>query len=203
MIPESQAFQLGVAILAAGASRRMGRPKLLLPWGGTTVLGHLVELWRELAAQVAVVHAGGDAPMMAELDRLQISTTDRIANAQPELGMFSSIECAARSTAWSAGLTHWAIVLGDQPLIQRATLRALVDFSAQHPRKICQPRRNGRAKHPVVLPAEAWQELAASEAGTLRGFLHARAEGICFLESEDAGLEVDLDVPEDYERVRE
>ena len=45
-----------VVILAAGASSRMGRPKLLLPWRGTTVVGHLISQWRELgAAQIAIV----------------------------------------------------------------------------------------------------------------------------------------------------
>src|SRR5438874_1514761 len=38
----------GVIILAAGRSRRMGRPKMLLPWGNTTVLGHLVAQWQAL-----------------------------------------------------------------------------------------------------------------------------------------------------------
>ena len=39
---------LGVVILGAGASARMGEPKLLLPWRGTTVIGHLISQWREL-----------------------------------------------------------------------------------------------------------------------------------------------------------
>jgi len=37
-----RSFAVGVVILAAGRSARMGRPKLLLPWGGTSVLGHLL-----------------------------------------------------------------------------------------------------------------------------------------------------------------
>ena len=43
-------MKLGVVILAAGASSRMGRPKLLLPWSGTTVIGHLLNQWRALGA---------------------------------------------------------------------------------------------------------------------------------------------------------
>ena len=39
-------MKLGVIILAAGASERMGRPKLLLPWGKSTVLAHLLAQWR-------------------------------------------------------------------------------------------------------------------------------------------------------------
>ena len=41
---------LGVVILGAGASSRMGRPKLLLPWRDTTVIGQIIRQWRELGA---------------------------------------------------------------------------------------------------------------------------------------------------------
>src|SRR5271169_6647644 len=87
---------LGVVILGAGASSRMGRPKLLLPWKDTTIVGHLIRQWRGLGArQIAVVHRPGDAPLAAELDRLDFPAKDRIVNPQPERGMFSSIVCAA------------------------------------------------------------------------------------------------------------
>ena len=41
---------IGVIILGAGASSRMGRPKLLLPWGDTSVIGHLIRQWQALGA---------------------------------------------------------------------------------------------------------------------------------------------------------
>ncbi|HRY59690.1 MAG: NTP transferase domain-containing protein [Verrucomicrobia bacterium] len=41
---------LGVVLLAAGRSARMGKPKLLLPWGDTSVLGHLIRQWQSLGA---------------------------------------------------------------------------------------------------------------------------------------------------------
>jgi molybdenum cofactor cytidylyltransferase len=201
MLLDPQPYRLGVAILAAGASRRMGRPKLLLPWRETTIIGHLIELWRNFATQLAIVHAADDSAMAAELDRRQFPASDRIANAHPELGMFSSIQCAARSPAWRSDLTHRAIVLGDQPLIQPATLRALIDFSTQHPRAICQPSRDDRPRHPVILPADEWRALGSTDAATLRDFLHSRAANIRLLESnDDHGLDVDLDHPSDYER---
>ena len=56
-----RSFSVGVVILAAGRSARMGRPKLLLPWGETSVLGHLIKQWQALGArQIAVVCAPGD-----------------------------------------------------------------------------------------------------------------------------------------------
>ncbi len=108
----------GVVILAAGASSRMGRPKLLLPWGETSVLGHLIGQWQVLQArQITVVHAEGDDALDAELDRLAFVAVHRIANPTAERGMFSSIQCAARWRGWNRELTHWAIVLGVSALL--------------------------------------------------------------------------------------
>ena len=193
--------RLGVVILAAGASSRMGQPKLLLSWGGTSMLGHLLARWRVLGPQqIAVVVAAGENPVSAELDRLGFPTADRILNPAPERGMFSSIRCAARWDGWRAGLTHWAIVLGDQPLVRSDPLRAVLDFAASHPEAICQPSRNSRARHPVLLPAAAFRALADTAAPTLKQFLLARPHGVALCELDDPGLDLDIDRPEDYER---
>src|SRR5437016_1251765 len=112
-------FCLGSVILAAGRSARMGRPKLLLPWGKTSVLGHLFEQWQRLGTyQIAIVCAAGDSIIQAELDRLKFPAENRIINEAPQRGMFSSIQCAARWRGWKSELTHWAIALGDQPHVR-------------------------------------------------------------------------------------
>src|SRR5579863_7664083 len=115
---------LGVIMLAAGASSRMGKPKLLLPWRGTTVIGHLILQWQELGvAQIAVVLRTNDSALAAELDHLNFPKSDRIENPQPERGMFSSVVCAANWHGWRKEISSWAIVLGDQPHLQPDTLR--------------------------------------------------------------------------------
>ena len=48
---EQRGIVCGVIILAAGASSRMGRPKMLLPWGATSVLGHLIGQWQTLGGR--------------------------------------------------------------------------------------------------------------------------------------------------------
>jgi molybdenum cofactor cytidylyltransferase len=199
-----RSFSVGVVILAAGRSARMGRPKLLLPWGETSVLGHLIKQWQALGArQIAVVCAPGDQAIQAELDRLGFAGEARIINPSPERGMFSSIQCAVQWRGWQAALTHWAIVLGDQPHLQPQTLRQVLDFSAAHPTKVCQPARRGRGRHPVLLPRTVCRQLARTKAVTLKEFLVARSQEAALCEVDDPGMEVDIDRPEDYAKALE
>ena len=194
--------QFGVVILGAGASARMGRPKLLLPWRDTTVVGQLLRQWRELgAAQIAVVLRANDAALAAELDRLNFSKSNRIENPQPERGMFSSVVCAANWSGWQPEISNWAIVLGDQPHLQSETLRRLLDFSAQNKEAICQPVFGGRTRHPVMLPRPAFAELKSTGAATLKEFLKLAAGPRVQCSVVDAGLSLDMDTLEDYKRL--
>jgi molybdenum cofactor cytidylyltransferase len=200
---ESPPFFVGAVILAAGFSTRMGGPKLLLPWGETTVLGQLLNQWGNLpTAQIAVVCQAGDQALHAELDRLQFPTASRITNPEPERGMFSSIQCAARWNGWRPDLTHWAIALGDQPHLAAPTLRALAEFAGRQRDKICQPARNGHARHPVFLPSPAWVALPGATETTLKQFLSARGTDVRLIELNDPGLDLDMDRPVDYEKAK-
>ena len=174
---------------------------MLLPWGVTSILGHLVEQWRLLrAAHLAVVCSAADDAISGELARLNFLSRDRILNPVPESGMFSSIRCATQWTGWKPGLTHWVIVLGDQPHLRRATLQKLIDFSGDHPQAVCQPSRTGRPRHPVVLPAEIFRELKDSTAENLKAFLQHPSIQVALCELDDPGLDLDIDHPADYEK---
>jgi molybdenum cofactor cytidylyltransferase len=194
-------FALGVIILAAGRSDRMGRPKLLLRWGETTIIGHLIHQWRSLgASSIRVVIAQGNEAVTRELDRLGVPAADRIVNPEPEQGMFSSIQCAAREVTRAGSETHFTVVLGDQPQLRLATLRHLVEFAAGSTTEVCQPSRLGRPKHPVVLSRTSFENLAQSPLNTLKDAISSLPVSLC--ECEDPGLEADIDTPGDYERAR-
>jgi molybdenum cofactor cytidylyltransferase len=193
----------GVVILGAGASSRMGRPKLLLPWRDTTVVGQIIRQWRELgAAQISIVHRPNDAALFAELDRLEFPAQDRIENPHSEQGMFSSVVCAARWPGWGKAISSWAVVLGDQPHLQAATLRLLLALAAQNPDAICQPQFGDHGRHPVILPRTAFEQLRNTRAGTLKDFLKLVACRSVQCAVNDSGLSLDLDTPEDYKRAK-
>src|SRR5438105_11527396 len=119
-------LKIGAVILAAGASSRMGRPKMLLPWGNTSIIGLLIDQWLHIGVeQLAIVIAPDNQDLDRELGRLGFPEQNQIRNPAPEGGMYTSIQCAARWSGWQAGLTHWAIALGDQPHLQPRTLLAL------------------------------------------------------------------------------
>jgi molybdenum cofactor cytidylyltransferase len=194
---------LGVVILGAGASARMGQPKLLLPWRDTTVIGGIVSQWRALgAAQIVIVLRPNDSALAAELDRLKISPAERLKNPHPERGMFSSIVCAASWSGWRPEISHWVIALGDQPHLQTEMLRQLLSFAAQNKEAICQPMSGGRLAHPVILPLSAWAGLKMTRATTLKDFLKLTATARVQLEVNDGGLLLDMDTPEDYKRLQ-
>ena len=194
----------GAVILGAGASSRMGKPKLLLPWRDTTVIGHLISQWQELgAAQIAVVLRANEVAFAAELDRLNFPRGDRIENPQPERGMFSSIVCAANWNGWRKEISSWALVLGDQPHLQSETLRQLLEFSAQNPETICQPEFGSRTGHPVILPRPAFGGLKSSGAATLKDFLKFTVLPRVQCSVADPGLSLDMDTPEDYKQLQD
>lgn len=192
---------LGVILLAAGASSRMGQPKLLLPWGHRSILSHLLEQWRVLGAlQTTVVIGASQSPIAAELSRLSVREADRIINPDPSQGMFSSIQCAARWPGWKAELTHWVLSLGDQPHVHLDTLHHLLDVASLYPEKICQPARLGRPKHPILFPKSEFLELAHSSSPDLKSHLALRPNRRQWFDCEDAGLDFDIDQPADYQR---
>ena len=201
--PEKKGPPLGVIILAAGASVRMGCPKLLLPWQDTTVIGHIIRQWRDLGtAQIVVVHRPNDTPLFVELDKLNFSSQNRVENPQPERGMFSSILCAAQWNGWNDDISSHAIVLGDQPHLHLDTLRALMEFHFSHPGAICQPFFGDHERHPVFLPRRAFDSLKTTRAKTLKDFLKHISSPAVQYPMNDPGLALDMDTPKDYTRLK-
>ena len=192
-------FAFGVLIPAAGASTRMGRCKLLLPWGEKTILIHLLDQWRHAgAAQIAPVIDPSNQILREALADAGFSRSDWIENSSPQLGMFSSLREASRWTGWLPTLSHFAICLGDQPHIQFSTLHLLLDAARKNPTRICQPALNGRAGHPIVLPANNFRELAQRNVSDLRAYVRLHEALRLRLPVEDPGVSNDLNTPEDY-----
>jgi molybdenum cofactor cytidylyltransferase len=194
-------FQFAVVILGAGRSSRMGQPKLLLPWGGGTILEHLIEQWLSVgASQVAVVVAADNSAVADVVHRGGRAIC--ITNPDPDRGMFSSVRCAAEWGDWKPTLTHWTISLGDQPHLRKTTLNELIEAVRTDPQAVWQPSYQARRRHPVVLTGSAFHALRRTGATDLKNFLESSSIPRKTVDVDDPGLEIDVDTPEDYARAK-
>ena len=199
--PES--FKPGVMILAAGMSTRMGRPKILLPWNDSTIIGHLIGLYRTFEfVQLAIVTYRDDQALIEELDRLRFPSDARIFNPESMPDMFSSVLCGIRWKGWREDVTHFVIVLGDQPQVKASTISDLMDFARNQPRNICQPRAGERNGHPVILPRTLAPELSSGKYLHLKEAINENSGMVRTLQTEDSGVNDDIDTPADYREAK-
>ncbi|GAC1312910.1 MAG: hypothetical protein NVSMB2_00090 [Chloroflexota bacterium] len=151
-------------ILAAGASRRMGSPKALLPWAGTTLLQYAIDQAR--AAQVTdIVVALG--PATAHLaDCLGVKT---VVNPDPDTGRAASIQLAA--AAARSETTAILVQSVDQPVPATISQRLLAVVEGGPMAAV--PVFEGRRGHPIACAGSLLGELCAlaSEPEGLRSLL--------------------------------
>jgi len=191
---------IAAVLLAAGESRRMGRPKLTLPWGnGGSVISQVVARFREAGADPLLVVTGGD--------REEVERALRGAGAQclfnpiyRQGGMLSSIKVGLRRLL--DGEAEAALVApADLPYLTAETLRSLLDHRRRSGSDLIVPSHEMRRGHPVLIGRAYWQEvLDLPEGRTLRDFLRRRTGQIDYVVVGDAGVIQDIDTPEDYER---
>jgi molybdenum cofactor cytidylyltransferase len=184
-------------VLAAGESRRMGAPKLLLPFGTTTVIGHVVDqLLRSRIDEVCVV-AGHQANRIAqELAGRSVFVVD---NPDYQAGMLASVRCGLRALGQSCEAVM--VALGDQPAITSGLVDQLLEAFATAGQGIVVPLYRGRRGHPVLFSARYRDEILTryDDVG-LRGLLHAHPGDVFELGVSSAAVLSDMDNPEDYRR---
>jgi len=192
---------IAALILAAGQSRRMGTPKMLLPWGQTTVLGQVVATIAQAGiAEIVIVTGGARQAVEAEADRLSNEFVLRcVHNPQSEAGdMLSSLQCGLASL--SPHVESALIGLGDQPQLSLAATLAVISTYELSPVQLIVPSYHMHRGHPWLVQRSLWDELLAwGPPLTLRDFLNAHAGDISYVDADQTILK-DLDTPADYRR---
>lgn len=190
-------------VLAAGASRRLGQNKLLVPFRGHTVLYHTLRTALEAPLDPVVLVLGYESERaLIAIEELRSSPKLRIAlNAQWEQGRASSLKLGLRALPPDAPGT--LVLLGDMPLMTRALIARVVTAFLDT-QKLCFPVYQGSAGRPVALPRGLFEEFKR---------LHGDESGLKILQRywEDAvKLELapdeeltqsDIDTLEDMERM--
>jgi molybdenum cofactor cytidylyltransferase len=182
-------------ILAAGQSRRMGQPKMLLPWGGTTVLGKVIETLKTAGMEDLLVVTGGDRE---QVEAIVQGSARVVFNAEyASLEMLSSIQYGLGAIKPKAQAA--LICLGDQPQIQVRSVQVILQEHENTGASLIVPSYQMKRGHPWLAAKEWWDEiLEMKPSESPREFLNRHAKEIIYIDVDTPSILADLDTPEDY-----
>lgn len=193
---------LAALILAAGQSKRMGQPKMLLPWGESTVLQTVIAAFRAADVDEIVVVTGALHDSITALVR---DTAHTVFNPEYASGeMLSSIQCGLCHLLAEAPKAEGVLLgLGDQPQVQARSVEAVCAAFRQSGANLVVPSFQKRRGHPWLVARPLWEALLALEPSqTPRDFLNAHADQIQYVDVDTPTILADLDTPEDYLKSR-
>jgi molybdenum cofactor cytidylyltransferase len=191
---------ISAIILAAGQSRRMGQPKMLLPWGNRTVIEHVVVTFLTAGVEAILVVTGAEHHRVKmAVDRYPVLTVHNKDHAAGD--MLSSIQCGLR--AMPAEVQAALIGLGDQPQVQEKTIRSIHDAYRDGAARLVVPSFQLKRGHPWLVARPLWDEILTLEPPeTPRDFLNRFGLEILYVNMNTPTILADLDTPEDYMRSR-
>jgi len=182
-------------VLAAGASTRMGMPKLLLPVGGEPLVRRTVRQVCDAGFDDVLVVLGSEwEKTLAALDGLPIR---HAVNADYATGMGSSFRTAVSHLGESEAAMF---ALADHPFVTTNEYRMVLDAWRQQSPAIVSVRYGEVVAPPHLWSREFFPELAQLQHGA-RSVLQRHQDRTLVLQF-PPDLLMDLDTPEDYELVK-
>lgn len=188
-------------IPAAGFSSRMGHPKLLLPYGKTTIVGSLVAALRAGGASPVVLVT---APHDEELQKAMAAAGCLVAiNPDPVRGMLSTIREGMASLGGAKALAERGEVLlvapADLPALRPATVAEVLWRRVAAEAPLAVPTFQGKRGHPLVIAPALLPEIETLDPAVgLRELLDLHAASVLEVPVQDPGAVRDVDTPEDY-----
>ncbi|UOO38105.1 NTP transferase domain-containing protein [Oscillospiraceae bacterium CM] len=190
-------MKIGLIILAAGNSERMGVLKPLLPIGGESAVLRCVALGRhQKIHSISVVTGYRREAVEAALLKCRAKNVRHIYNAKFEDGMFSSVKAGIRSLP--SDLDGFFLLPADTCAVTEKTIEKLITaFILGNGESVVYPAYDGHRGHPPLIPyALAADIMGYAGADGLRACLaHYPAEEV---DTDDRGVLLDMDTPQDY-----
>jgi molybdenum cofactor cytidylyltransferase len=140
-------------VLAAGSSTRLGQPKQLLPYAGTTLLAATLGVARQCGFDQLLVTVGGASSAVREA--VDFTGVEVVENLEYTTGCSSSISAAIGAV--SADASGIVLMLGDQPRVTTDAVRRLVEQASSSPLGVCR-YSDGRG-HPFWFHRDVFADL--------------------------------------------
>lgn len=191
----------GAIVLAAGMSRRMGRPKALLDLGGQPLVRRVVQGAFQSQCIHPIIVVTGHEPQLIH-QALAGMGVSFVQNPQYEAGgMLSSVKTGVE--AIRDYCDAYFLMLLDQPLVHPMTLKALWKAWQTSCPAIVAPRHRGKRGHPILLACRyADSVLSLPQDASLRNFVLQQRAQTQVVDVTDPGVLSDVDTPADYQVIR-
>jgi molybdenum cofactor cytidylyltransferase len=186
-------------VLAAGESRRMGEPKLLLPFGRKTIIETVVQNLMEASLDGILVVLGHR--WQGILDKLKNYAVETAVNPHYKNGMLSSVQWGFRKLPREAGAA--LVVLGDQPGISARTIDLVIGAFRSGNKGIVLPTYKDSGGHPLLVDMKYRREIRSLDpAAGLRSLISRYPGDILRVAVKTGSGLQDIDNPEDYKKAR-
>lgn len=184
-------------ILAGGESRRMGTPKMLLPFKNSTMLEKVIEIIKNSGIKHITVVLGAEMEKISEI--LKSSEVRTSYNERYKEGMLSSVICGLQSVPADAEAV--LVFQGDEPLISPSSVIQVVEGFRSSQRGLVIPVYRKKRGHPLLIAPKYIQEvhLIDPERG-LRALAEKHADDVLEVDTDDPGILKDFDTFEEYSK---
>ena len=187
-------------VLSAGESSRMGRPKALLPVDGVRFIEKIVTALKSTRVAKIIAVLGHDADeMRPQIGDLPVTM---VVNPNYKQGQLSSLVAAInsiQSSKDSASVDGILVHLVDHPYINPDLVNLMIDRFHETKKLIVVPRYQGRRGHPVIFSSALFAELLAAPLDQgAKTVVHAHRDETLEIDTEDEGVTIDIDTPEEY-----
>jgi molybdenum cofactor cytidylyltransferase len=183
-------------VLAAGGSRRMGRPKQLLPYAGRSLIEHAIQIAIDAGCGEVYAVVGAAANRIAPI--VASTRAHVVENAHWQDGMAGSIRVGLDAADANGSIKEILFTLVDQPLVTSAALAKLLEAFDNNAVPAAASLYAGGPGVPAVFSRTLFPELRALRgAEGAKTVLARHRDRLIILPLPEAAIDVDR--PADYE----
>ncbi len=186
---------IGAVILAAGESRRMGKPKLLLQIKGKPMIERIIDSFSSVVDRLIVVLGHKPENLIPVLQKLKARW---VVNENYHEGMVSSFKKGLNELRDCRAVF---LALGDQPFVDRKFLKQAIE-AWRNGARIVSPVYKGKKGHPVLFDQSLFDEiLSLRKQEVVRDVIHRHDDEHYLVEAGRWAI-IDLDTPESLRSIR-